>query len=142
MWGSESGPLETFVGQIGVEMAREKDLKICTRFLCARLNIGPKRDSSCFGTTQGPSFRLDPGCLTWTARSKVRWRPLLAKKESKRAREKDLKICTLFLCVRLNIGPKRDSSRFGTTQGPSYRLDPSCLTWTARSKVRWRLLLA
>ena len=117
-------------------------MKMCILFLCSRLNIGPKRYSSRFESTQGPSYRLDPSCLTCGARNLVRWRPLFAKKQSKNAREKDLKFCTLFLCARLNIGPKRDSSRFGTTQGPSYRLDQSCLTCRARNPVRWRPLFA
>ena len=133
---------KSILAKLESKKVREKDLQMCIIFLCARLNIGPKRDSSCLGTTQRPSYRLDPWCSTWTARSKVRWRPLLAKLESKKAREKDLQICTLFLRARLNIGPKQDSSRFGTTQGPSYRLDPSWLICGARSLVRWRLLLA
>ena len=63
-------------------------MHICTLFLCARLNIGSRRYSSCFGTTQWPSYRLDPSCLTWAARNLVRLRHYSARKESKRPGKK------------------------------------------------------
>jgi len=101
-----------------------------------RLNINPKWDSSRQCTMRWISNVIETSRLTCGARSLDRSIYFMVKKSTQVHRFQYLGTL-LFLCARLNIGPKRDSSVSGTTQGPSYTLDPSCLTWAARNLSGW-----
>ena len=125
VWGSESGPLETSVGEKGVEKGQgERSANLHPFLVCEAeyrsiTGLLPFRnDSRAFIYVRSMMFDMD-------SKESGPLETFVGVKGVEKGQGERLANLHPFLEGELNIGPKQDSSRFGTTQGPSYRLDPS-----------------